>query len=85
MKNPLTFDELLQLMKSRGLEITDEDRCLVFLSSVNYYWFSAYLLPFKQKDNTYLPGTTFEYAKISLSTQRKMEYIFYAPTEDVNV
>jgi len=85
MKKPLTFDELLLLMKSRGLEITDEDKCLDFLRSVNYYWLSAYFLPFKQKDNTYLPGTTFEKVHSIFEFDRKLRALLLLIIEDIEL
>lgn len=60
MKNPTTFEDQLGLLLSRGLQIEDESKCLNVLKSVNYYNFTAYLLPFKQKDNSYFEGTSFE-------------------------
>jgi len=72
-------------MKSRGLEITNEDKCLDFLRSVNYYWLSAYLLPFKRKDNTYLPGTTFEKVHSIFEFDRKLRSLLLLVIEDIEL
>ncbi|WP_294353305.1 Abi family protein [uncultured Clostridium sp.] len=64
IKPPKTFDEQIEILKSRGLMIEDEEYAKFILSNVNYYRFTAYLLPFKNEDDTYKEGITFK--KISL-------------------
>lgn len=55
----LSFDEQVNLLLERGIE---GDRKLITarLSGVNYYRLSGYLYPFRNPDDTYKPGTTFE-------------------------
>ena len=50
-KPPLTYEDQVALLKSRGLLITDEDRTIRHLSNISYYRLSAYMLPFKVIDN----------------------------------
>lgn len=59
-KPPLTHEEQLQLLESRGLVVTDRALALRWLSRVSYYRFSAYLYPYRVfgTDN-YRAGTTF--------------------------
>ena len=85
MKIPFTFTEQMQLMKSRGLIITDEDECLEFLRSVNYYWSSAYLLPFKQKDDSYTPGTTFKKFYRIYKFDRKLRSLIFSVIEEIEL
>lgn len=60
LKEPTTHIEQLELLKSRGLAINDCSFCLEKLSSINYYRLSAYLLPFKDSNNSYQNGTNFQ-------------------------
>lgn len=60
LKKPKSFEEQLQLLKNRGLIINNEEEAKFVLSNINYYRFTAYLLPFKGKDEVYVEGTTFE-------------------------
>jgi len=54
-KPPLTYDEQVDLLKSRGLLIPDEDRAVRLLSNISYYRLSAYMLPCKEiKDGCYM-------------------------------
>jgi len=46
-KIPTTYEEQVQILRSRGCIIRDESFCLEKLSAINYYRFSAYFLPFK--------------------------------------
>ncbi|UOF90092.1 Abi family protein [Fodinisporobacter ferrooxydans] len=58
LKPPATFEEQIQILKSRGLIIEDEDFAIRTLKKINYYRLSAYGLSLKQNDQ-YQPGVTF--------------------------
>jgi len=45
-KPPLPCDKQIDLLSSRGLEVSDRAKAEQFLSQVNYYRLSAYCLPF---------------------------------------
>ena len=60
IKSPTTYQKQLDILKSRGCVIKDEPFCLEILRSINYYRLTAYFLPFRQKNNTFKPGITFE-------------------------
>lgn len=60
LKPSKTFQEQIELLKSRGLIINDKKYAEFILSNVNYYRFTAYLLPYKQSNDTYAEGITFE-------------------------
>jgi abortive infection bacteriophage resistance protein len=59
-KVPFTYNQHLDLLKSRGLIINNPDSALIFLKQVNYYRFTAYCIPFQKPHDVFLPGTTFE-------------------------
>lgn len=64
-KEHKTFEEQLELLKSRGLIINNEDYALLKLKHINYYRLSAYFLPLQypknsENSNRFLPDTTFE-------------------------
>lgn len=50
-KPPLTYEDQVALLKSRGLLINDESRTIRHLSNISYYRLSAYMLPFKIINN----------------------------------
>jgi len=49
-KPALTFQQQVDLLKFRGLGISDEERAIRHLSNISYYRLSAYMLPFKKVD-----------------------------------
>lgn len=59
VKEPITYDEQVNRIVSKGFIIEDIDSCKEFLKQTNYYRLLAYYLPFKKKDGTYTEGITF--------------------------
>ena len=46
-KPALSFEQQIELLKNRGLNINDEERVKRHLANVSYYRLSAYMLPYK--------------------------------------
>ena len=46
LKYPTTYSQQIQLLRQRGIIIADSSKCELFLSRVNYYRLSGYILPF---------------------------------------
>lgn len=55
----LSFNDQIQLLKSRGLVIDDENFALDIIQRINYYRLSAYSLTLR-KDDIFYPNTTIE-------------------------
>lgn len=60
-KLPLSFEEQADRLIRRGL-VVDKTLLVARLKNVNYYRLSGYLYPYRQPDDTFKPGTTFERA-----------------------
>jgi abortive infection bacteriophage resistance protein len=62
IKPPRTYPEQLEILKSRGLVVTNEPEALHILEHHNYYRLSAYRFPLTEHDNPdrYLEGATFD-------------------------
>ncbi len=58
-KPPLSFEEQADHLIQRGL-VVDKSLFVDRLKNVNYYRLSGYLYPYRQADDTFKPGTTFE-------------------------
>ncbi|WP_422659821.1 Abi family protein [Paenibacillus sp. EC2-1] len=81
LKPPTTYEKQIEILRSRGLIISDEASALSVLKRVNYYRFTAYALTFKQNDE-FFTNTTFEriyrhYEFDSLLRQHLMKVIEY--------
>jgi len=59
-KRPLTFEEQVDLLRSRGLIITDDAKAVTILENINYYRLSAYFPPFQTAKDVFDEGTTLE-------------------------
>lgn len=53
IKNPTTYEEQIEILKSRNLIIENEDRAVSILQRVNYYRLSAYTLTYKNNNGIY--------------------------------
>ncbi len=61
LKKPTTYDQQVELLKNKGIVIENEESCKRFLSRVNYYHFSGYVLPYmNRKENKYREQIGFE-------------------------
>lgn len=58
-KPPLTHSQQSELLLNRNL-VADKERLLNTLKDISYYRLSGYLYPYRQLDDSYVPGTTFE-------------------------
>jgi len=52
MKPKTTIQEQIQILKSRGCTIDNEEFAEKVLSHINYYRFTAYFLPYRSNDGT---------------------------------
>lgn len=86
LKPPTTFEEQVERLHQRNLIIEDKDIALDTLSKVNYYRFSAYLLPFKQLSNgCYREGTSFSKIYRLYEFDRKLRNILSSVIEPIEV
>ena len=58
-KPPLTIDEQVELLLKRGMD-GNPDVMAQRLTAVNYYRLSGYWHTFRNPDDTFKPGTTFD-------------------------
>lgn len=62
-KPPLSIQDQIHLLQSRGMAISDADRAARYLDHINYYRLRAYWLPFEDKaegaEHHFKAGTTF--------------------------
>lgn len=59
-KHSKTYQELVQVLKSRNLLVADESKAIDFLGKVHYYRLSAYFPPFQSIKDCFDTSTTFE-------------------------
>ncbi len=85
VKQPTTFKQQVEIIAQKGVIIADEEFCFDFLNCVNYYRFSAYLLPFRKSDMTYSEGTEFERACLIYEFDAKMRNLLFKVIEEIEM
>jgi len=84
LKQPKTYTEQLEIIRSRKCVIDNEIECIEILKQTNYYRLSAYLLPFKNNDN-YKIGTDFKTIYNIYEFDRKMRRIVFSAIEEIEI
>lgn len=63
-KPPTTLDEQIELLRRRGMRVTDDDRARHYLAHLNYYRLRGYWMGFElpngNGDHPFRPGTDFD-------------------------
>lgn len=59
-KPATTYDQQIELLEKRGLIISNKEKTLDTLSSLNYYTITGYLHNFKCDNDDYIKGITFD-------------------------
>lgn len=93
-KPPLTYPQLLQQLKDRGLAVRNEPKALHLLKNISYYRLSGYWFPLLEDkvNHVFKPGSTFETAfklycfdrELRLMVMREIEKIEVAVRSQMN-
>jgi abortive infection bacteriophage resistance protein len=80
--------ELVTLLKSRGLAIHDEQKAINYLTNIGYFRLSAYLYPLlkdPKKEHFYKDGTSFSMALEMYRFDRKLRVLLFNEIEKIEV
>ena len=80
--------DLVQLLKSRGLIINDEQRAEAYIQNIGYYRLSAYMLPFLTMPKTnhiFKPGVTFDNALDLYRFDKKLRVLLFNEIEKIEI
>ena len=86
-KPPKTFEEQVNLLRSRGMKIYDSERAKRYLSHLNYYRLAAYWLPFEKDHATHCfkPATTFDHVLEHYIFDRELRLLVMDAVERLEV
>jgi len=84
-KPPLSFEQQLDILSNRGLEIPDRPAAVATLARISYYRFSAYCLTFKDEHNRFHPGATWDEVLKLYEFDRKLRIVVMDAMERVEV
>lgn len=84
-KPPTTYSRQIEILKARGCCIEDDSKCEDILRNVNYYRLTAYFLPFKRPNNTYLDNTSIDRVFSIYEFDRKMRRLLFSAIEEIEI
>lgn len=89
-KPPLTYTEQVELLRSRGMVISDKQRTERHLSNISYYRLSAYMLPYKQRESgkildSFREGVTWDMVYNLYVFDRKLRLLVFDAIERLEV
>ena len=84
-KNPLSFNEQINLLETRGLQIIDRQKALSYLQEISYYRLSAYFLPYQKNKDKFNTGTTFQQIIDTYSFDRELRLLVFDSIERIEV
>jgi len=90
-KPHLPIPSQVQLLVNRGLAIPDIQKAVDTLTFISYYRLSAYMLPYKRRDNTgrlldnFCPGTTFDQICNLYQFDKELRLLIFSALERIEV
>ena len=86
-KQPLTVQEQLNLLKSRGLIIEDDGRTARYLKNISYYRLSGYMYSFLKdtKHHLYKDDATFENVLNLYRFDRELRLLVFSAIEKIEI
>lgn len=85
VKQPTSFEEQLNKIEKRGCIIGDNIWAKEVLKQINYYRLTAYFLPYKDVDETYVEGTTFNNMYRTYEFDRKLRQLLFSVIEEIEI
>jgi len=86
-KLPLTVQEQINLLKSRGLQVPNEEKAERYLRNIGYYRLSGYMYPFldDKKMHLYKKGVSFEDILNVYRFDRELRLLVFSAIEKIEI
>jgi abortive infection bacteriophage resistance protein len=86
-KPPLSVQEQIELLKTRGMQIPDEDRASRYLQNISYFHLSGYMYPFlaDKKQHQYKPNSSFDDIINLYRFDRELRILIFSTIEKIEV
>lgn len=84
-KAPLSFQEQINRLKSRGLNFEDEPKAIEYLKEISYYRLSAYFLPYQMVKDTFNNGVSFKQIIKTYAFDRELRLLVFDCIERIEV
>lgn len=83
IKQAKTYEEQVAIIEGKGFIIEDKEACVDFLKEANYYRLSAYFLPFRKKDGTYIPNVSFNRVQRIYDFDSRVRALLFQTIEEI--
>jgi abortive infection bacteriophage resistance protein len=84
-KSPLSFQEQIDLLISRGLKIDSEPETLSYLQEISYYRLSAYFLPYQKQKDIFNDGVLFSQIIDTYTFDRELRLLVFDCIERIEI
>jgi len=84
-KQPLTFSEQLELIKSRGLIVKDEEKAKSLFSQISYFRLSAFFLPYQLEKDKFNTDVDFDQIVHTYSFDRELRLLVFDCIERIEI
>jgi len=86
-KSPKTYQEQIDILRERGMQIDDARKACFYLKHLNYYRLAAYWLPFEadHATHTFRPGTSFEHVLNLYLFDRELRLLILDAIERIEI
>ena len=86
-KPPLTVQEHIELLKTRGLQIPNEERVARYLQNISYFHLSGYMYPFlaDKKQHQYKPNSSFDNIVNLYRFDRELRVLIFSTIEKIEI
>jgi len=85
VKRPTTYEEQVEILKSRNITVDDDEFCKEKLGSLNYYRLTAYMLPFKNLATNSYSSVSFEQIYNIYEFDRELRALLLGALEEVEI
>lgn len=85
VKPHLSYERQINKLREKGCIIDDDSSCRDVLVNIGYYRLSAYFLPFKNFDGTYMDNLSFERVYRVYEFDRKLRNLLFSAIEVIEV
>ena len=84
-KPPLSAPDMVKLLQSKGLVISDEPKAQRYLNTIGYYRLSAYFIPFYSQKDTFQSNVSFDDVLSLYIFDRKLRLLTLDPVQRIEV
>ncbi|WP_158599122.1 Abi family protein [Planococcus salinus] len=86
IKQAKTYEQQLDILKNRGIEVTDSQEAIASLKRINYYRLTAYGLTLKDgQQDQYRPDTTFNQLVALYEFDKKLRQLLIGVIESIEI